>query len=151
MPTKLRLGLALSSIKRIFAEVATDDGNRILTQSLDSLTSQVGEFFVTQDALVSGDFVDSTDPLITQNGDFLALNQNPFQILLLNQDVADPEAAEDLLSFLLSEAGQFIITQDDKRIALQHDPATTGNSITAQDGSFLITQDGQTLITEQAS
>ena len=59
--TKLRLGLALSSIKRIFADSTTDDGFRILTQSLDSIISQRGEFFVTQEAPVSADFIETED------------------------------------------------------------------------------------------
>ena len=85
--TKLRLGLSLSSIKRIFAEaVATDDGFRILTQSLDSIISQRGEFFVTQEATVSADFIETEDSLTTQDGNFIALNQNPLQILILEQD-----------------------------------------------------------------
>ena len=84
--TKLRLGLSLSSIKRIFADVTTDDGFRILTQSLDSIISQRGEFFVTQEASVSADFIETEDSLITQDGNFIALNQNPLQILILEQD-----------------------------------------------------------------
>ena len=65
---KLRLGLSLSSIKRIFADVVTDDGFRILTQSLDSIISQRGEFFVTQEADVSADFIETEDVLLTQDG-----------------------------------------------------------------------------------
>ena len=84
--TKLRLGLSISSIKRIFEEVATDDGFRVLTQSLDSIISQRGEFFVTQDAPISADFLETEDALLTQDGNFIALNQNPIQVLILEQD-----------------------------------------------------------------
>ena len=79
------------------------------------------------------------------------LNQNIFQLLVANGDVAADEVAEAALDFLLSQANEVIITQDDRRIALNHDPETTGDNIVAQDGSFITTQDGQPLITEQAS
>ena len=70
---KLRLGLSLSSIKRIFADVVTDDGFRILTQSLDSIISQRGEFFLTQEADVSADFIETQD-FGRLNKNYLGLN-----------------------------------------------------------------------------
>ena len=102
---KLRLGLSLSSIKRIFADVTTDDGFRILTQSLDSIISQRGEFFVTQEADVSGDFVVTKDPLITQDGNFITL-QNPLHLMVIEQDF---ETTGDRL---IAENAQGLLTQD---------------------------------------
>lgn len=145
MPTKLRLGLSLSSIKRIFAEVATDDGNRLLTQALENLTTQNGQFIVQQSETVTGGF-QIGDALITQGGDLIALNQNIFQILIANHDaVADEEdVAGEVLDLLKSQAGEIIITQDNKNIALDH-------SVAAQDAliaDVLLTQDGKLLTTQ---
>ena len=102
---KLRLGLSLSSIKRIFADVVTDDGFRILTQSLDSIISQRGEFFVTQEADVSADFVVNKDTLITQDGNFITL-QNPLHLMVIEQDF---ETTGDRL---IAENAQGLLTQD---------------------------------------
>ena len=79
MPSKLRLGLSLSSIKRIFADVAP----------------------VTD------------DPLLTQDGIFIALNQNPNQLLILNQDfeiIGDRIVSENVEG-LLTQDGETLITQ----------------------------------------
>ena len=112
--TKLRLGLSISSIKRIFEEaVATDDGFRVLTQSLDSIISQRGEFFVTQDAPISADFLETEDALTTQDGNFLALNQNPLQVLLLEQDF---ETTGDTLD---TQDARALVTQDGRGILTQ--------------------------------
>ena len=75
----------------------------------------------------------------------------PFQLLVANGDVAEDEVAGVALDFLLSQASEVIITQDDKQIALNHDPETTGDTIITQSGLFLQTQDGKGIITEQAS
>jgi len=148
MPTKLRLGLSLSSIRRVFGP--GDEGNRILTQALENLVTQNGRFIVQQGETTTGEF-QIGDALITQDGNLIALNQNIFQILVANGDVAVDEVAEAALDLLMSQASEIILTQDDKQISLNHDPETTGSSIISQDGSFIITQDGQPLITEQAS
>ena len=148
MPTKLRLGLSLSSIRRVFGP--GDEGNRILTQALENLVTQNGRFIVQQGETTAGEF-QIGDALITQDGNLIALNQNIFQILVANGDVAVDEVAEAALDLLMSQASEIILTQDDKQISLNHDPETTGSSIISQDGSFIITQDGQPLITEQAS
>ena len=148
MPTKLRLGLSLSSIRRVFGPA--DEGNRLLTQALENLTTQNGQFIVQQSETITGGF-QIGDALITQAGDFLALNQNIFQVIIANGDVAEDEVADVVLDFLLSQASEVIITQDDKRIALNHDTETTGDSLLTQSGLFLQTQDGNGLITEQAS
>ena len=110
MPTKLRLGLSISSIKRIFGE--TDEGFRILTQSLDSIISQRGEFFVTQDADVSADFVVTKDPFITQDGNFITL-QNPLHLMVIEQDF---ETTGDRL---IAENSQGLITQDGSPLITQ--------------------------------
>ena len=113
MATKLRLGLSVSSIKRIFG--ASDDGFRILTQSLDSIVSQRGEFFVTEDAPVSADFLETEDALITQDGNFFALNQNPLQVLLIEQDF---ETSGDTLD---TQDARALMTQDGRGILTQRE------------------------------
>ena len=106
--TKLRLGLSISSIRRIFGE--SDDGFRILTQSLDSIITQRGEFFVKQDAPISADFIETEDTLLTQDGNFIALNQNPLIILILEQDF------DTTGNTLETQDAQALITQDGRGI-----------------------------------
>ena len=106
--TKLRLGLSISSIRRIFGE--SDDGFRILTQSLDSIITQRGEFFVKQDAPISADFIETEDTLLTQDGNFIALNQNPLIILILEQDF------DTTGNTLETQDAQSLITQDGRGI-----------------------------------
>ena len=110
MPTKLRLGLSLSSIRRVFGPA--DDGNRLLTQALENLTTQNGQFIVQQNETVTGGF-QIGDALLTQDGNFIALNQNIFQILIANHDaVADEDTADEVLDLLLSQANEVIKTSD---------------------------------------
>ena len=106
--TKLRLGLSISSIRRIFGQ--SDDGFRILTQSLDSIITQRGEFFVKQDAPISADFIETEDTLLTQDGNFIALNQNPLIILILEQDF------DTTGNTLETQDAQALITQDGRGI-----------------------------------
>tara|TARA_Y100001937_G_C7093404_1_gene318900 strand:+ start:447 stop:788 length:342 start_codon:yes stop_codon:yes gene_type:complete len=106
--TKLRLGLSISSIRRIFGE--SDDGFRILTQSLDSIITQRGEFFVKQDAPITADFIETEDTLLTQDGNFIALNQNPLLILILEQDF------DTTGNTLETQDAQALITQDGRGI-----------------------------------
>ena len=106
--TKLRLGLSISSIRRIIGE--SDDGFRILTQSLDSIITQRGEFFVKQDAPISADFIETEDTLLTQDGNFIALNQNPLIILILEQDF------DTTGNTLETQDAQALITQDGRGI-----------------------------------
>ena len=154
MPTKLRLGLSLSSIRRVFGP--SDDGNRLLTQALENLTTQNGQFIVQQSETVTGGF-QIGDALITQGGDFIALNQNIFQILVANHDaVADEEdVADEALDLLKSQAGEIIITQDNKHIALDHSVAAQealiADLILTQDGKFLQTQDNKNISLEHDS
>ena len=106
--TKLRLGLSISSIRRIFGE--SDDGFRILTQSLDSIITQRGEFFVKQDAPISADFIETEDTLLTQDGNFIALNQTPLIILILEQEF------DTTGNTLETQDAQALITQDGRGI-----------------------------------
>ena len=111
--TKLRLGLSISSIRRIFGE--SDDGFRILTQSLDSIITQRGEFFVKQDAPISADFIETEDTLLTQDGNFIALNQNPLIILILEQDF------DTTGNTLETQDAQALITQDGRGILTERE------------------------------
>ena len=154
MPTKLRLGLSLSSIRRVFGP--GDDGNRLLTQALENLTTQNGQFIVKQSETVTGGF-QIGDALLTQDGNFIALNQNIFQLLIANHDaVADEEeVADEALDLLKSQAGEIIITQDNKHIALDHSVAAQealiADLILTQDGRFLLTQDNKNISLEHDS
>ena len=111
--TKLRLGLSISSIRRIFGE--SDDGFRILTQSLDSIITQRGEFFVKQDAPISADFIETEDTLLTQDCNFIALNQNPLIILILEQDF------DTTGNTLETQDAQALITQDGRGILTERE------------------------------
>lgn len=111
----LRLGISITSLRRVFGDAAVDDGFRILTQSGDSIISQRGEFFVTEDAPVSADFLETQDALLTQAGDFIALNHNPLQILLLNHDV------ETSGRVLTTQSFDGVVTQDGRGIITQRD------------------------------
>ena len=154
MPTKLRLGLSLSSIRRVFGP--GDEGNRILTQALENLVTQNGRFIVQQGETITGGF-QIGDALLTQDGNFIALNQNIFQILIANHDaVADEEdVADEVLDLLKSQAGEIIITQDNKNIALDHSiaaqEALIADLILTQDGKFLQTQDSRNISLEHDS
>ena len=145
MPTKLRLGLSLSSIRRVFGP--SDEGNRLLTQALENLTSQNGEFIVQQSETITGGF-QIGDALLTQSGDFIALNQNIFQILIANHDAVEDEAvADEILDLLLSQANEVLITQDDKNIAVNK--SNIVDLLSAQDGKTITTQDNRNLELEQ--
>ena len=94
------------------------------------------------------------DALLTQDGNFIALNQNIFQILIANHDaVADEDTADEVLDLLLSQANEVIITQDDKNVALEHSvsaqEAVIADLLLSQDGKFLQTQDNKNISLEQ--
>lgn len=152
MPTKLRLGLSLSSIRRVFGP--SDEGNRLLTQALENLTTQNGQFIVQESETITGGFRIG-DALLTQDGNFIALNQNIFQLLIANHDaVADEEeVASEVLDLLKSQAGEIIITQDNKHLALDHSVAAQdaliADVLLTQDGKFLTTQDNDNFSLEQ--
>jgi hypothetical protein len=111
----LRLGLSITSLRRVFGEVATDDGFLLLTQDGNAILSQRGEFFVTEDAPISADFLETQDALLTQAGDFIALNQNTLQILTLNHDV------ETTGRVLTTQDFNGVITQDGKGLITPKD------------------------------
>lgn len=109
-----RLVLSTSAIRRVFGDVITD---------LEFITTQDGRTLQDQDlrfiAVEQSDKITDTlaslslDPIVTQAGDFFALNQNTNQILLMNQDF---ETAGDLFE---TQSGQDMITQDGRGIITQ--------------------------------
>lgn len=110
MPRTLRLGISITSIRRIFGD---DNFHQILTQNDLGIISQRGENFVTQDAPVSADFITTTDPLLTQDGNFISLNQNPIQLLVLDQDfeVSGNHLETQDAQALVTQAGEGLITE----------------------------------------
>lgn len=109
-----RLLLATSAIRRVFGTVPTDleflttqDG--LILQDQDSRFIAVEQSDKITDSIVALGF----DPLVTQAGDFFALNQNTNQILLLNQDF---DTAGDSFQ---TQSGQDMITQDGRGIITQ--------------------------------
>ena len=117
MPTKLRLGLSLSSIRRVFGP--GDEGNRILTQALENLVTQNGNSLFNKVKLLLVVFKLVTH-LLLKTVILLLLTKTFFKLLVANHDaVADEEdVADELLDLLKSQAGEIIITQDNKHIAL---------------------------------
>lgn len=113
MASHLRLGISITSLKRTFGEF--DDGFTLLTQGGDAIISQRGEFVVTQDAPISGDFLSTEDALLTQGGDFIALNQNPLRVLLLNHDI------ETTGRILTTQGFDGVVTQDGRGLLTQKD------------------------------
>lgn len=111
MVSRLRLGIS----SRALREITGVDNNffNILSQDGSPILSQRGEFVVTQDAPVSGDFVNFLDPLVTQDGLFIGLNQNPLQILVLEQDF---ETSGDVIE---TQAADGITTQDGRGLLTQ--------------------------------
>lgn len=109
-----RLVLATSAIRRVFGDVITD---------LEFITTQDGRTLQDQDlrfiAVEQSDKITDTlaslglDPIITQDGRFFALNQNPNQILLVEQDV------ETTGNVFLSQDGQVLETQNNRTIITQ--------------------------------
>jgi len=111
-----RLVLATSAIRRVFGDVITD---------LDFITTQDGRILADQNlrfiAVEQSDKITDTiaslglDPIITQDGRFFSLNQNPNQILLLEQDI---ETSGD--SFI-SQDGRALQTQNNRTILTQRE------------------------------
>ncbi len=152
MSLRAVLGLSLTALRRAIGP--SDDGNRLLTQALENLVTQNGRFIVQQGETTTGGF-QIGDALLTQDGNFIALNQNIFQLLIANHDaVADEDdVADEVLDLLKSQAGEIIITQDNKHIALDHsiaaEEATIADVLLTQDGKFLHTQDNENISLEQ--
>lgn len=113
-----RLLLSTSAIRRVF-------GTTPVIGDLEYLTTQDGRTLQDQDlrfiAVEQSDIVTDTiaslglDSLITQDGKFFSLNQNPDLILLINQDF---DTAGD--SFI-TQAGETLITQDNRAILTQRE------------------------------
>ena len=112
MVSRLRLAI---SLRALTSEAGAVDLNffNILTQDGSPILSQRGEFVVTQEAPVSGDFVDTLDALTTQDGLFIGLNQNPLQVLVLEQDF---DTSGDTLE---TQAAEGITTQDGRGLLTQ--------------------------------
>ena len=149
----LRLGISITSLRRVFGDAAVDDGFRILTQSGDSIVTQNNDLFIViEDAPVSGTFVDSSDAIVTEAGEFMELNGQPGKFLGTNHDIADQlsgtEGAED---FLLTQDLNNLVSQDGKQIILQQDVESQGDRIVSQAGDEIITQDGDLILTQQIS
>ena len=114
MVSRLRLAISSRALRGIAGEGPVDNQFfNILSQDGSPILSQRGEFVVTQEAPVSGDFLDITDPLITQDGLFIGLNQNPLQILVLEQDF---DTSGDVIE---TQAADGITTQDGRGILTQ--------------------------------
>ena len=105
------------------------------------------KFIVQQSETITGGF-QIGDALLTQDGNFIALNQNIFQILIANHDAVEDEAvADEILDLLLSQANEVITTQDGKNIA--RNSSNIVDLLSAQDGKTITTQDNRNLELEQ--
>ena len=108
-----RLVLSTSAIRRAFGTVG----------ELEFLTTQDGRILADQDlrfiAVEQSDKITDTlsslglDPLITQDGKFFALNQNPNQILLIQQDF---ETTGDSFT---TQDGRALQTQNNRTIFIR--------------------------------
>mgnify|MGYP001153005259 FL=1 len=109
-----RLVLSTSAIRRVFGDVLTD---------LEFITTQDGRTLQDQDlrfiAVEQSDKITDTlaslglDAITTQDGRFFALNQNPNQILLVEQDV------ETSGNSFISQDGRVLETQNNRTIITQ--------------------------------
>ena len=107
-------------------------------------TSAIRRFFAAEDA-VDADYLltESEDFLITERGELILGNQSDF----VSGDFTDPD-----FSGLLTQAGQALITQNDRVIGTEQLFETASiavqNNLITQDRQVLITQDGLVLTTE---
>jgi len=109
-----RLVLSTSAIRRVFGEVitglefiTTQDGRTLQDQSLRFIAVEQSDKIT--DTLASL----GLDTITTQDGRFFALNQNPNQILLVEQDV------ETSGNIFLSQDGRVLETQNNRTIITQ--------------------------------
>ena len=111
-----RLVLSTSAIRRVFGTVI-DDLEFITTQDGRTLADQDLRFIAVEQSDKITDTLTSIglDPLITQDGKFFALNQNPNQILLMEQDF---ETTGD--SFITQD-GRALQTQNNRTILTQRE------------------------------
>lgn len=107
-----RLLLSVSAMRRALSVEGALD--YLLTQSGETIAAQDGRFILSEQSLgETTEFVQSLDPITLQSGDFIGLNQNPNQILVLNHD--------------FETSGRTLLTE-------------TGETLTNQDGEALLTQ-----------
>jgi len=112
--------LSVSSIKRLFGDAAVTPGDGtldyLLTQSGQTLQAQDGRFILVEQSLGdTTEIVQLFDPITTQAGDFIGINQNPNQILVLDQDF------EQSGRTLLTEAGENLVNQDGEALLTQRE------------------------------
>ena len=109
-----RLVLSTSAIRRVFGDLITDL-EFITTQDGRTLQDQSLRFIAVEQSDKITDTLTSLglDPLITQDGRFFALNQNPNQILLVEQDF---DTAGDIF---ISQDGRALQTQNNRTIITQ--------------------------------
>ena len=106
-------------------------------------TSAIRRFFAAD--AVDADYLltESEDFLITERGELILGNQSDF----VSGDFTDPD-----FSGLLTQAGQRLITQNDRVIGTEQlfESASVGveNNLITQNREVLITQDGLVLTTE---
>lgn len=111
-----RLVLSTSAIRRAFGTVigdlefiTTQDGRLLQDQSLRFIAVEQSDKIT--DTLASL----GLDPLITQDGKFFALNQNPNQVLLIEQDF---DTSGDIF---ISQDGRVLQTQNNRTILTQRE------------------------------
>jgi len=109
-----RLVLSTSAIRRVFGDVITDL-DFIITQDGRTLQDQDLRFIAVEQSDKITDTLVSLglDAITTQDGRFFALNQNPNQVLLLEQDV------ETSGNSFISQDGRALQTQNNRTIITQ--------------------------------
>ena len=112
-----RLVLSTSAIRRFFGGEVITDFEYITTQDGRTLQDQDLRFIAVEQSDIVTDTIASLglDPLITQDGRFFSLNQNPDLVLLLNQDF---DTAGD---HFITQDGRDIVTQDNRAILTQRE------------------------------
>jgi hypothetical protein len=112
-----RLVLSTSAIRRVFGDVVDGDLEFIITQDGRTLQDQDLRFIAVEQSDKITDTLVSLglDALITQDGRFFALNQNPNQVLLLEQDF---DTAGDTF---ISQDGRALKTQNNRTILTQRE------------------------------
>ena len=112
-----RLVLTTSVIRRVFGGEIIGDLEYLTTQDGRTLQDQDLRFIAVEQSDIITDEAITTlfDPLVTQAGEFIAINQNPNIILVLTQDF---ESAGDTFT---TQAGETLVTQDNRAILTQRE------------------------------
>lgn len=138
MATSLRLGLSLSSIRRVFgaADVAAD---HLLTQDLDFILAQDGRTILANQSQIATGAPEVVEDLIT-----LLQTQERDQIILQSGEFLQAEQfiVLGLPRVLQTQSLEQIITQSGDHII--ENLAET--AITTEDDDFIIAQNGDVLI-----